>query len=384
MLAPTFLGLSETLLQSRNGLWTAREIVQQPQTLRETQQILLTHRGAIEAFLQPLLARSDLRVILTGAGTSAFIGDSLAPWLAHKLQRRVEAIPTTDLVSAPDIYFASDIPTLLVSFGRSGNSPESVAAVQLAAQCVKQLYNLVITCNDQGALAKAAAAPHGLVIQLPEATHDRSFAMTSSYSAMLYAGLVAFSGIETFETKIDAIAKATDEVITDYTDMLKTAAGAGYTRVAYLGSYVFKGMAREAALKMMELTNGAVVTLFDSTVGVRHGPKTFVNGKTLVFVFLSNDPYTRQYDLELLAELRRDGEAGRVIAVTAQDGVEGDQIRIAGLAQAQDCELLFPYVVAPQIFAFQQSLQHNLTPDQPNTSGTVNRVVQGVRIHERV
>jgi tagatose-6-phosphate ketose/aldose isomerase len=166
--------------------------------------------------------------------------------------------------------------------------------------------------------------------------------------------------------------------------MLKMAAKDGYTRVAYLGSYVFKGMAREAALKMMELTNGAVVTLFDSTVGVRHGPKTFINSQTLVFVFLSNDPYTRQYDLELLAELRRDGEAGRVIAVTAQDGVEGDLIRITGLAQAEDCELLFPYVVAPQIFAFQESLQHNLTPDQPNTSGTVNRVVQGVRIHERV
>lgn len=384
MLAPTFLGLSETLLQSRNGLWTAREIVQQPQTLRETQHILMTHRGTIEAFLQPLLARSDLRVILTGAGTSAFIGESLAPWLANKLKRRVEAIPTTDLVSAPDIYFAADIPTLLVSFGRSGNSPESVAAVQLAAKCVKQLYNLVITCNDHGALAKAAVAPRGLVVQLPEATHDRSFAMTSSYSAMLYAGLVTFCGIESFETKIDAISKSTNAIITDYSEVLKAAAEAGYARVAYLGSYVFKGMAREAALKMMELTNGAVVTLFDSTVGVRHGPKTFINGQTLVFVFLSNDAYTRQYDLDLLAELRHDGEAGRVIAVTAQDGVDGEQIRIEGLADAEDCELLFPYIVVPQIFAFQESLQHNLTPDQPNTSGTVNRVVQGVRIHERV
>jgi tagatose-6-phosphate ketose/aldose isomerase len=383
MLAPTFLGFPETLLQARGGLWTAREIAQQPQMLRETQKILMAHRAAIEAFLTPLVARSDIRVILTGAGTSAFIGESLAPWLAAKLNRCVEAIATTDLISAPDLYFAKNTPTLLVSFGRSGNSPESVAAVNLAQRCVKDLYNLVITCNAEGALAKAATAPHGHTILLPEPTHDRGFAMTSSYSSMVYAGLVALSGIAAFDGKIDAIAEAMEQVIGDYTDILKDASEAGFERIAYLGSHIFKGTAREAALKMMELTNGAIVTLFDSPVGVRHGPKTFVNAKTLVFLFLSNDPYTRRYDIDMLNEFRNDGVAGRVIAVTAQDGLDGDLIRIRGLEKADDCALLFPYIVAPQIFAFQQSLRHGLTPDKPNPDGTVHRVVQGVHIHER-
>jgi len=383
MLAATILGFPEAILQARGGLWTAREIAQQPQMFLETQKVLMANREKIEAFLQPLLARQDGRVILTGAGTSAFIGESLAPWLAGKLQRRIEAIATTDLISAPDIYFAAAIPTLLVSFGRSGNSPESVAAVELARQCVRDVHNLVITCHDRGALTRAAAPRHDLVIQLPEQTHDRGFAMTSSYSCMTYAGLAAMSGIEAFERKINAISEAAAQVISDYTNMLKAASEQGFERVAYLGSHIFKGTTREAALKMMELTNGTVVTLFDSTVGVRHGPKTFINGKTLVFVFVSNDPYTRKYDLDLIEELRRDGEAKRVIAVTAQDGVGGDHIRVRGLDQAEDCELLFPYIVAPQIFAFQQSLHHGLTPDQPNTNGTVHRVVQGVQIHER-
>jgi tagatose-6-phosphate ketose/aldose isomerase len=383
MLAPTFLGFSESFLQARGGLWTAREIVQQPEMLRETQKILMAHRCAIEAFLEPLLARPDIRVILTGAGTSAFIGDSLAPCLATKLHRRVEAIATTDLISAPDLYFAKDVPTLLVSFGRSGNSPESVAAVEIAQRCVDDLYNLVITCNADGALAKAATAPSGLTILLPEPTHDRSFAMTSSYSCMVYAGLVALSGIAAFETKIGAIAAAVEQAIGDYTDILKEACEAGYERVAYLGSHIFKGTAREAALKMMELTNGAVATLFDSPVGVRHGPKTFVNGKTLVVLFMSNDPYTRQYDVDMLNEFRNDHVAGRVIALTAQNGLAGDLIRIHGLEKADDTALLFPYIVVPQIFAFQQSLHHGLTPDKPNPNGTVHRVVQGVHIHER-
>lgn len=383
MLAPTFLGFSESFLQTRGGLWTAREITQQPQMILETQATLMAHRQAIEAFLRPLLARADLRVILTGAGTSAFIGESLAPWLSAKLQRRIEAIATTDLISAPDIYFSADMPTLLVSFGRSGNSPESVAVVELANKCVREVYNLVITCNDQGALARAAAAPHGLVILLPEATHDRGFAMTSSYSCMTYAGLAALTAIASFERKVAAISDSMAQIIADYTDVLRAASEKGYERIAYLGSHIFKGTAREASLKMMELTNGAVVAQFDSPVGFRHGPKTFVNDKTLVFTFVSNDPYTRQYDLDMLEELRRDGEAGRVIAVTARDEVGKDQILIRGLAEAEDCDLLFPYIVAPQIFAFQQSVRHGLTPDKPNPNGTVHRVVQGVRIHER-
>jgi len=379
------LGYDPADLEARGGAWTAREIEQQPDMLRETQAILLVRRAEIDAFLRPLLAKPELRIILTGAGTSAFIGESLAPWLAARLKRRVEAIATTDLACAPDLYLDAEAPTLLVSFGRSGNSPESIAAVELADQCVPNVKHLVITCNADGALAKYAALDsHGLCVLLPEPTHDRGFAMTSSFSCMTYAALAILSGIEAMAGRINPIAEAVDHVIADATAAMKAAAGEGYDRVAYLGSHVFQGLAREAALKLMELTNGALVTLFDSPLGVRHGPKTFIAGKTLVFVFLSNDPYTRRYDIDLLDELRRDGVAGRVIAVTAETAPDvADQIRIRGLEAADDIELLFPYIVAPQIFAFHQSLRHGLTPDQPNAQGTVNRVVQGVRIHER-
>ena len=54
--------------------WTRREIVQQSETLRTTQALLRGEQPAIDAFLTPLLARADLRIVLAGAGTSAFIG----------------------------------------------------------------------------------------------------------------------------------------------------------------------------------------------------------------------------------------------------------------------------------------------------------------------
>ena len=379
------LGYEEAVLEAHGGAWTAREIEQQPDTLILTQALLMARRREIDAFLRPLLSRANLRVILTGAGTSAFIGDSLAPWLAARLERRVESIPSTDLTCAPGDYFTPAAPTLLVSFGRSGASPESLAAIRLAEQDLVDVHHLIVTCNADGALAAFAKdAKNCLCLILPEATHDRGFAMTSSYSGMAFAALSALTGVVLMQSRVEPISRAVAGVIADYSATIKAAANVDFQRVAYLGSHVLKGMAREAALKLMELTNGAMVTQFDSPLGFRHGPKTFVNDKTLVFLFLSNDPYTRRYDLDLLSELRRDGEAGRVIVVGAQEGLDyDDQILVRGLESADDIDLLFPYIVAPQIFAFEQSMRRGLRPDQPNAKGSVNRVVQGVQIYER-
>ncbi|MFT4077415.1 MAG: SIS domain-containing protein [Asticcacaulis sp.] len=382
----SFPGRDTAWLEAHGAFWTAHEIAQQPEMLRRTQGLLTAQKAEIEAFVAPLLARTDLRIILTGAGTSAFIGDSLAPWLAAKLGRCVESIATTDLACAPELYFSAATPTLLVSFGRSGNSPESLAAVELADQCIGEVHHLVITCNAEGALARyAEMAKHGYCLLLPEDTHDRSFAMTSSYSCMTYAALAIFTGLDVLQGRVDALAQATADVIATQMPLLQRAVAENYDRVVYLGSHVFKGMARESALKLLELTNGGIATLFESPLGFRHGPKTFLNDRTLVIVFVSNDRYTRRYDIDLLDELRRDGEAGRVIAVTAQPGLEAyDHIRVQGLEEAEDSDLIFPYIAVAQIFAFEQSLRRELTPDQPNVKGTVNRVVQGVRIHERI
>jgi tagatose-6-phosphate ketose/aldose isomerase len=379
------LGRDESELQALGALWTAREIAQQPAMLRKTHAALLARKDALTRFLRPLLERAATRVLLTGAGTSAFIGECLAPYLAARLPCRVEAIATTDLVAAPSLYFEADTPTLLVSFGRSGDSPESVAALDLADRFVGDIHHLAITCNPAGALArKTGTAGKGVAILLPEETHDRSFAMTSSFSCMLYAALAALSGIDGMTARVDRIAQAVEAVIGVQAGAMKGFAARGYERAVYLGSHIFKGLAREAALKLLELTDGAVIAAYDSPMGFRHGPKTMVNDRALVVVFLSNDTYTRRYDLDLLEEIRRDGKAGGLLAICGRDdgvpaGVE--RILVPAMADAQDVDLLIPFIVAPQIFAFEESIRRGLSPDNPNVAGTVNRVVQGVRIH---
>lgn len=376
------LGIPEPDLLASGAIWTAREIEQQPRMLQQTHALLSGMRDRIEAFIAPVAGNANARIILTGAGSSSYIGQCLAPLLDHRLAARVDAVPTTDLVSAPYLYLDPAQPLLLVSFGRSGNSPESLAAVALAESLVKDVRHLVVTCNAQGAL-NSIPARQVMALLLPEETHDTSFAMTSSFSCMLYATLLALGDAQAMDDRIGPIARATERVVNETRPSLQELALHGFDRVVYLGSGLFQGLAREAALKLGELTNGSVATCFDSPLGFRHGPKTFITDKTLVMVFVSNDPLTRRYDHDLIDELRQDGCAARIIEVTAQQrqSQAPDTLLVPGMAGAADIDLLWPYVAIAQIYAFNASRALGLSPDNPNKQGTVNRVVQGVRIH---
>lgn len=381
MKTPDHLGVPESDLLAGGALWTAREIEQQPAMLERTHALLAGLQTEIDAFAGPVAQDPRARVILTGAGTSAYIGQCLAPLLDRHLPARVDAVPTTDIVSAPHLYLDPAQPLLLVSFGRSGNSPESLATVALVESIVRDVRHLVVTCNPEGALGRAPARQL-LTLQLPEETHDASFAMTSSFSCMMYATLAAFVGTAPLQDRVRAIAQSTRQVINGANGSTQQWALAGYDRVVYLGSGLLQGLAREAALKLGELTNGAVATCFDSPLGFRHGPKTFLTPRTLVMVFVANDPLTRRYDHDLIDELRGDRVAARVVEVTAGPRATGaDTLVLPGLAGADDVDLLWPAVAVAQMFAFHASRALGLSPDNPNKQGTVNRVVQGVRLH---
>ncbi|MGS1015157.1 SIS domain-containing protein [Rhodanobacter sp. UC4450_H17] len=382
MTSTEYLGASESELTAAGALCTAREIEQQPRMLQRTHALVAGLHAQIRAFAGPLIDDPAARVILTGAGSSSYIGQCVAPLLDRRLAARVDAVPTTDIVCAPRLYLEPEQPLLLVSFGRSGNSPESLAAVELAESLVRDVRHLAIICNADGALGKAPVA-RSMTLLLPAETHDAGFAMTSSFSCMMYAAMAALLPTGSMDARIDAIADATARVIAGSLPALNELARGQYDRVAYLGSGVLQGLAREAALKLGELTNGAVATCFESPLGFRHGPKTFVTEHALVMVFVSNDPLTRRYDLDLVDELRRDGRAARIIEVNAQPraAAGADGITVPAMADAADADLLWPYLAIAQIHAFLRSRAIGVTPDNPNPAGLVNRVVQGVRLY---
>jgi tagatose-6-phosphate ketose/aldose isomerase len=367
-------------LEARGAGWTAREIAQQPALWADVARLIAAQRATLDPFLVPLLLDPSIRIVFTGAGTSSFIGDCLAPAVAAHLRRRVESVATTDIVSGPQRRLQRDVPTLLVSFARSGNSPESVASVGLAEQIVTNVHHLIITCNPEGELARRAPQLRSArVLVLPDATNDRGFAMTSSFSSMvLVAGLI-FGVIR--DQSVAAICRAAESLLPNAWSLAQRLVAREFQRVIYLGSNELSGLASEAALKLLELTDGQSVALAESTLGFRHGPKTIINNRSLVVLLLSNDAYTRAYDEDLLAELRRDARAGEVLALSARDVKEGEQVRIEGMSEASDLELALLYVLIAQTFALTQSLALGLTPDRPNAAGVVNRVVQGVTLH---
>ena len=378
----TLLGYGAGELDRRGGAWTAREIRQQPEVWKATQELIRGEAPAVRAFLAPLLARPDLRIILTGAGSSAFIGRCLQPELLAALGRRVEVLATTDLVAGPTQYLQPEVPTLLVSFARSGSSPESVAATELADDVVRDCHHLVITCNAEGALYRRhAGRARSHAVLLPKATHDRGMAMTSSFSAMLYAGLVLLHPEASLD--VPRIGRAAEAVLEDGAALIRALASGPHRRVVFLGSRCLQGLADEAALKLLELTDGEVVAIAESPLGFRHGPKAFLDAGTLVVVLASNDPLVRRYDLDLARELVEEGVAGRVLVLSASAGDLGglDAVIPPGLDGAADGELCFPYIVWAQMLALGHSLALGRTPDDPSRSGTVSRVVKGVVIH---
>jgi tagatose-6-phosphate ketose/aldose isomerase len=384
------LGMSAAQSRASGAQWTTREIAQQPKLWPEIARQIAADSG-LERYLAPLLGNSALRIVLTGAGTSAYIGNCLAPALA-RTGRRAEAIPTTDIVASPRSALAPKVPTLMVHFARSGNSPESVAALELAERQIENCHHLIITCNPEGGLSRCAASRrHAYSVVLPEACNDQGFAMTSSFTGMLLAAALGLGAVRAGQGRIEAIAALGTEVLTSHVPLAASLVRAQFERVVFVGSNELKGLALESALKTLELTDGRVVSIGESPLGFRHGPKTIVNGSTLVVAFQSNDPYTLRYDLDLLRELRSDAVAGKVVAVTVRknESEANDTVALGvnrgGTGPAphslSDLELCLPYVAFAQTLALLRSISLGLSPDVPNAAGTVNRVVQGVSIH---
>ncbi len=366
-----YLNIEEADLQKQNGYWTAREIAQQPVMWAETAQSIEGNRSVIEAWLKPILGKNSLRIILTGAGTSAYVGKALAPHLTKELGRSVEAISTTDIVSNPDQFLLKDIPTLLVSYARSGNSPESVAACKLADQVLNNCFHLIITCNNDSALSThAAQSDNGFCLLMPEPTLDQSFAMTSSFSSMMLATLCVFTPNH---TQLAQAIDCTKALLTDELEGIQEQAHSNFSRIVFLGSGGLLGIATEAMLKMLELTAGKIDCYAESPLGFRHGPKFTVNSNTMLVLLNSGDTYRGKYDNDLLKEVIKDRQTAHIYSPDDLTSLSGNELGDAWLA--------FPYIVYCQILAFYKSIRLGLTPDNPCPSGEVNRVVQGVKIY---
>lgn len=367
-------------------LYTENEITGQPQLWKEVFELLKREEQHISAFLSPLFQKEDLEIILSGAGSSAFVGEAAQGLVQKNTGCNTRAIATTDLVTHPELFCRQDTPTLLVSFARSGNSPESLETVRLANEFCNEIYHLIITCNSEGELHKYASGKNSntFSVLLPEAANDKSLAMTGSFTSMLLSILLVGrrQSLTEKQGEMELIIKQA-EAILQHQKEFKNLAGRDFERVVFLGSGTMLAIARECHLKLQELTDGQVICKHDSFLGFRHGPRAVVNDKTLMVYLFSQNDHVYKYEQDLALSIAKDPRKIPVISVGRKNSPEIDPVLNIDLDLNASQELnIIPATLVGQLLGLHKSLQLGLNPDNPSVSGSISRVVQGVTIYE--
>ncbi len=372
-------------------LFTPREIASQPRVWRAVARALQSRVGEVSAYLNRRgLRAGGGRLVLAGAGTSAFVGGCIATTLGRALGARVQATPTTDLVTHAEDLLGGDDAVTLVSFARSGDSPESLGALAAVRRVSPGAGHIVITCNGAGALARGVDPREDLLLVLPEDAHDSGLAMTASFSGMVVAGLFLANTHRPseFDQDVQRAAQAAESLLEYDAGVIAEAAKLPFERAVVLGGGALRACAAECALKLQELTNGRVMTAAESFLGLRHGPQAVVRKDTLVVALLSSDPLASPYELDMLAELR-DKKQGLHTLVVCDKGdlpVTGLADSTIGLRAEGGCveASLRPLtdVIVGQLLGLFKSLRLGLRPDSPSPDGVINRVVEGVRIYD--
>ncbi len=382
--AAEFVSRSPEQQQRAGYFHTLSEIAQQPATWINTANRMISCSERLAAWLSAVQS-----LALTGSGSSAFAGECVCAPLRRELGIVAEAIDGGTLLAYECDGLPPPRPAAIVSLGRSGDSPESVGAVSQLLRGHPDIRHLIITCNPHGALAlNFRNDPKVHVITLDEATNDRSLVMTSSFTNLTLGArfLGLLNDPENYRALCEKLSRVASQLLRDYFGAMAAMAHRGFGRIVFLGSGARLGAARESALKVLEMTAGAVPTLADSYLGLRHGPMSFIDSKTLLVGFLSSDPVLRAYESDLLREL--DQKKLGLSKVIVGDDIPQDVIRdndvpveCPGLGDIADDDTPVVHVIVGQLLAFFRCLEEGLQPDSPSQTGVITRVVPGFKLH---
>ena len=363
---------------------TLREICQQPWTWIRTAELM----QQFARVLSPVVERIS-SLVLSGSGSSEFAGDCVRMVLQEELSVNAQAIPGGTLLTHGSHAVSIGRPGLMVSVARSGDSPESVGALALMLKTEPRFRHLVLTCNRQGSLASTFREDSRVtVIALDDCTNDRSLVMTSSFTNLVLAA--RFLGLidepARYLSICNALSRTASALLQEHFGTLAQVGKAPFRRVLFLGSGPRFAVARETALKMLEMTAGRVTTSCETYLGLRHGPMSAVNEDTLIVCFLSTEPKVQAYESDVLRELAQKqlglfrlivGKDVPKELVCAKDIV----ISYQGAEELADNDMPVLDAVVGQLMAFFRCLQEGLQPDSPSQSGVIHRVVQGFPLH---
>ena len=372
---------------------TPREIESQPKVWIKNFEMLKSREDEIRSFVESrIFSKKRPSIILSGAGSSGFVGVSVESLLRKRWQVDAESRHSTDIVTNWDSVFLRDADTTLVSFARSGNSPESIGAFVLANRFCRNISDIIVTCNRAGRLAGMKNEDDkALLLLLSEEANDKGLAMTASFTTMLMtAQFLAFlDDSERYESITRDLSEATEKLFKEYSGLVNEVSKLDFERAFFLGNGALYGCAAESHLKLQELTAGQVISKYDSFLGLRHGPEAAIDDRTLVVYFVSTDPFVRRYELDLMKDLHAKGLGMNKMAVCSKSNEEmvgyvdhtiefdrDDQFDIPDL-----CRPVMDVTVGQMLGLF-KSLDLNMKPDNPSERGIISRVVKGVKVYD--
>jgi len=373
-------------------VYTPKEIAQQPASWRGTLDIFIRDQVSICSFLDGIGLRERMEerpvVLLIGAGTSDYIGQALALLLRRAWQCEVLCCASTELLPNLDSYVIPGQKYLWISFSRSGDSPEGVAVIEQAIAKFASIAHLVITCNADGRMAKVCAGhARSAVIVLDDAVNDRSLAMTSSFTNMIVMGhcLAHAWSIETYAPILNRMATAGEALLLSGFELAKNLAGRRFPRVCLVGTGPLAPVAKESALKVLEMSAGLVKTMSETLLGLRHGPMAALDGETLFVCFLPSDVHRRGYAADLLRELGEKQITSARVAIGPADAADEFTLLCEEYlpieAEMDDNYRPILDVIFGQLLGLCTSMLLGLQPDAPSPGGVISRVVQDFAIY---
>lgn len=378
--------------ESRGLIYTPREIAQQPETWQKTVLLFETRQEKFRAFLDRAGVSAPLEqrpvVMLIGAGTSDYIGESLALLLRQRWGCEASAVASTSLLPNLSEYVIPGRRYLWISFSRSGDSPEGVSVLEQALEIYPEISHLVVTCNPQSRMvALAENHPHVCTAILDDAVNDRSLAMTSSFTNMVIFGhcLAHAWSFAEYRPILDSMIAAANKFLGDSAELSKQMAARKTRRICMIGSGSLAAVAQEASLKVLEMSGGQVKTMWQTSLGLRHGPMAALDNDTDLICFLSSERPRFRYEIDLLREIREKKITATCVVVGIK-ACESEARPLCDIYHAIDGS--FPDLYRPpvdvifgQFLGLYSSISFGLRPDAPSPAGVINRVVSNFTIY---
>ncbi|PTX64911.1 glucosamine--fructose-6-phosphate aminotransferase (isomerizing) [Melghirimyces profundicolus] len=342
---------------------TYEEIRRQPETWRTSLDFMSETKDPILRFIRENQPKS---VLFTGCGTSYYLSLTAARFFQVQTGIPAHAVPASEVMLQPSSVIRPHPAPLLIASSRSGETTEVVRAVEEVRRR-KLARCLAVTCEPSSRLTEVA----DFSIPLPH-TREKSVVMTGSFTNMLLALQLFAAFLSENQNVLEDMQKlprlGQKQLLTAEEQARQTALDESRNHLIYLGLGEYYGLACEAMLKMKEMTQ--LFCEAYNPLEFRHGPISVLNEDCRVFLLSGRT--SREYDADLIPDLRKQGSDVKVVGEPTDSLDPGQRVDLPpGLEDGCRSILYLPFF---QFLAYYQTLQLKLNPDQPRNLGQVVRL----------